>query len=114
MNSASPPARDDPPTAPRRDLADGSRGAIPGEPEQSAPRVVIADDQTLVRTGFRMILSEAGISKTDCTLEDAYGHHICTWTIRCQAQATQAHQAPLSNTAFARTVHSSGLDRSAQ
>ena len=25
------------------------------------PRVVIADDQRLVRTGFRMILSEAGI-----------------------------------------------------
>jgi DNA-binding NarL/FixJ family response regulator len=61
VNGASPPARDDPPTAPRRDLADGSRGAIPGEPGQSAPRVVIADDQTLVRTGFRMILSEAGI-----------------------------------------------------
>jgi DNA-binding NarL/FixJ family response regulator len=30
-------------------------------PEQSAPRVVIADDQTLVRAGFRMILREAGI-----------------------------------------------------
>jgi DNA-binding NarL/FixJ family response regulator len=29
-------------------------------PEQ--PRVVIADDQALVRTGFRMILAEAGIS----------------------------------------------------
>ncbi|HSR83505.1 MAG TPA: response regulator, partial [Streptosporangiaceae bacterium] len=25
------------------------------------PRVVIADDQALVRTGFRMILNEAGI-----------------------------------------------------
>jgi len=28
---------------------------------ESAPRVVIADDQTLVRTGFRMILRDAGI-----------------------------------------------------
>jgi DNA-binding NarL/FixJ family response regulator len=28
---------------------------------QPAPRVVIADDQTLVRTGFRMILRDAGI-----------------------------------------------------
>ncbi len=26
------------------------------------PRVVIADDQALVRTGFRMILAEAGIT----------------------------------------------------
>jgi DNA-binding NarL/FixJ family response regulator len=34
--------------------ADGA----PGEP---APRVLIADDQTLVRTGFRMILRDAGI-----------------------------------------------------
>ena len=34
--------------------ADGT----PGQPE---PRVVIADDQTLVRTGFRMILRDAGI-----------------------------------------------------
>jgi DNA-binding NarL/FixJ family response regulator len=34
--------------------ADGT----PGEP---APRVLIADDQTLVRTGFRMILRDAGI-----------------------------------------------------
>src|SRR5215469_15976337 len=31
--------------------------AAPAEP----PRVVIADDQTLVRTGFRMILNGAGI-----------------------------------------------------
>jgi DNA-binding NarL/FixJ family response regulator len=31
-------------------------GSTPG-----APRVVIADDQALVRTGFRMILNEAGI-----------------------------------------------------
>jgi DNA-binding NarL/FixJ family response regulator len=29
--------------------------------DPSAPRVVIADDQTLVRTGFRMILRDAGI-----------------------------------------------------
>ena len=32
--------------------------STPGEP---APRVLIADDQTLVRTGFRMILRDAGI-----------------------------------------------------
>ena len=32
--------------------------SAPGDP---APRVVIADDQTLVRTGFRMILRDAGI-----------------------------------------------------
>jgi DNA-binding NarL/FixJ family response regulator len=62
VNGASPPARDDPPaTAPRQDPAGGSSGAIPGEAGQPAPRVVIADDQTLVRTGLRMILSEAGI-----------------------------------------------------
>jgi DNA-binding NarL/FixJ family response regulator len=30
--------------------------------EAAAPRVVIADDQTLVRSGFRMILGAAGIS----------------------------------------------------
>jgi len=30
-------------------------------PGQPGPRVVIADDQTLVRTGFRMILRDAGI-----------------------------------------------------
>ena len=30
-------------------------------PSQAGPRVVIADDQTLVRTGFRMILRDAGI-----------------------------------------------------
>src|SRR5215469_17682840 len=29
--------------------------------ENSEPRVVVADDQALVRTGFRMILREAGI-----------------------------------------------------
>ena len=32
-----------------------------GTTAQSEPRVVIADDQTLVRTGFRMILRDAGI-----------------------------------------------------
>jgi DNA-binding NarL/FixJ family response regulator len=31
-------------------------------PGQPGPRVVIADDQTLVRTGFRMILRDAGIA----------------------------------------------------
>jgi DNA-binding NarL/FixJ family response regulator len=31
-------------------------------PDPPGPRVVIADDQTLVRTGFRMILRDAGIS----------------------------------------------------
>jgi DNA-binding NarL/FixJ family response regulator len=30
--------------------------------EEAPPRVVIADDQTLVRSGFRMILAAAGIS----------------------------------------------------
>jgi DNA-binding NarL/FixJ family response regulator len=30
-------------------------------PDPAAPRVVVADDQTLVRTGFRMILRDAGI-----------------------------------------------------
>jgi DNA-binding NarL/FixJ family response regulator len=35
--------------------------AADGTPGQSSPRVVIADDQTLVRAGFRMILRDAGI-----------------------------------------------------
>jgi DNA-binding NarL/FixJ family response regulator len=35
--------------------------AADSTPDQSSPRVVIADDQTLVRTGFRMILRDAGI-----------------------------------------------------
>jgi DNA-binding NarL/FixJ family response regulator len=35
--------------------------AAQGGASEGLPRVVIADDQTLVRTGFRMILSEAGI-----------------------------------------------------
>jgi DNA-binding NarL/FixJ family response regulator len=39
-----------------------SQATTGGEPDQSAPRVVIADDQTLVRIGFRMILNEAGIA----------------------------------------------------
>ena len=39
---------------------------VPGPPSPLAqaegqPRVVIADDQALVRTGFRLILAEAGI-----------------------------------------------------
>ena len=34
--------------------------AAPG-PAPEPPRVVIADDQALVRTGFRMILNESGI-----------------------------------------------------
>jgi DNA-binding NarL/FixJ family response regulator len=33
----------------------------PGPPGPPSPRVLIADDQTLVRTGFRMILQNAGI-----------------------------------------------------
>ena len=33
----------------------------PVAPALAEPRVVIADDQALVRTGFRLILSEAGI-----------------------------------------------------
>jgi DNA-binding NarL/FixJ family response regulator len=38
-------------------------GPVPSAPAEApgSPRVVIADDQTLVRTGFRMILNEAGI-----------------------------------------------------
>jgi DNA-binding NarL/FixJ family response regulator len=35
--------------------------AADSAPSQLEPRVVIADDQTLVRTGFRMILRDAGI-----------------------------------------------------
>jgi DNA-binding NarL/FixJ family response regulator len=35
--------------------------AADGAPGPPGPRVVIADDQTLVRTGFRMILRDAGI-----------------------------------------------------
>jgi DNA-binding NarL/FixJ family response regulator len=35
--------------------------AAPDGASEGLPRVVIADDQTLVRTGFRMILSEASI-----------------------------------------------------
>jgi DNA-binding NarL/FixJ family response regulator len=42
------------PTGPVTDAA-----GLPGEP--APPRVVIADDQTLVRSGFRMILGAAGI-----------------------------------------------------
>jgi len=38
----------------------GEPGA-PATPEAGAPRVVIADDQTLVRSGFRMILGAAGV-----------------------------------------------------
>jgi DNA-binding NarL/FixJ family response regulator len=34
--------------------------AADSTPDQSSPRVVIADDQTLVRTGFRMILRDDG------------------------------------------------------
>lgn len=37
-----------------------SRATTP-EPESAQPRVLVADDQALVRTGFRMILREAGI-----------------------------------------------------
>jgi DNA-binding NarL/FixJ family response regulator len=36
-------------------------GAATREPAPDPPRVLIADDQTLVRSGFRMILSSAGI-----------------------------------------------------
>ena len=35
--------------------------AAPAAPPEPPPRVVVADDQALVRTGFRMILNEAGI-----------------------------------------------------
>jgi DNA-binding NarL/FixJ family response regulator len=38
----------------------GEAGA-PAAAEAGAPRVVVADDQTLVRSGFRMILGAAGI-----------------------------------------------------
>ena len=38
----------------------GEAGA-PAPGEADVPRVVIADDQTLVRGGFRMILGAAGI-----------------------------------------------------
>jgi DNA-binding NarL/FixJ family response regulator len=62
VNGTIPPSRDAPPEALRGVLADGSRGTIAGDSEQSAPRVVIADDQTLVRTGFGMILRGAGIT----------------------------------------------------
>jgi DNA-binding NarL/FixJ family response regulator len=61
VNDTIPPSREDRPAAPRQVLAAWNQDAVAGEPEQSAPRVVIADDQTLVRTGFRMILGEAGI-----------------------------------------------------
>jgi len=61
VNGTIPPSRDAQPGVPRGARADDSQGAGVGGPEQSAPRVVIADDQTLVRTGFRMILREAGI-----------------------------------------------------
>jgi len=35
--------------------------AAPAAPPEPPPRVVVVDDQALVRTGFRMILNEAGI-----------------------------------------------------
>jgi DNA-binding NarL/FixJ family response regulator len=38
--------------------------AAPGGSGETPPQVLIADDQTLVRTGFRMILREAGIPVT--------------------------------------------------
>jgi DNA-binding NarL/FixJ family response regulator len=40
--------------------SNGNAADLPRPPELE-PRVVIADDQTLVRTGFRMILRDAGI-----------------------------------------------------
>jgi DNA-binding NarL/FixJ family response regulator len=40
---------------------DARQHSVPGGPGQAAPLVVIADDQTLVRSGFRMILNAAGI-----------------------------------------------------
>jgi len=61
MTGTSPPPRGDPLATPPGTPADDSQDAAACEPEQSRPRVVIADDQTLVRTGFRMILREAGI-----------------------------------------------------
>lgn len=40
-----------------------SPGPPPAAPGPAGePRVVIADDQALVRTGFRLILAEAGIT----------------------------------------------------
>ena len=41
--------------------APGDAPAAPAAGPDDAPRVVIADDQTLVRGGFRLILSSAGI-----------------------------------------------------
>jgi len=61
VNGTSPPSRDAVPGPPGEPLACGSQVAADGGPEQPEPRVVIADDHTLVRTGFRMILREAGI-----------------------------------------------------
>ena len=48
---------------PGHDVAAEDAAALsPGADSVAAPRVVIADDQRLVRSGFRMILGAAGIS----------------------------------------------------
>jgi DNA-binding NarL/FixJ family response regulator len=58
MTAASPPGDCEPPGGSASPSDD--RAAPPGH-DAAPPRVVIADDQTLVRSGFRMILGAAGI-----------------------------------------------------
>lgn len=53
----------------------GVAGAVPGGDQGAVPlRVVVADDQALVRSGFRMILTVAGI---DVVAEAATGDEAC-------------------------------------
>jgi DNA-binding NarL/FixJ family response regulator len=58
MTAANPPGDCEPPDGSASPADD--RAAPPGH-DAAPPRVVIADDQTLVRSGFRMILGAAGI-----------------------------------------------------
>ena len=60
MSAAAPPSRQ-PPAGTPAGAAQCRQVTTGGEPRLPAPRVLIADDQHLVRFGFRLILTEAGI-----------------------------------------------------
>ncbi|GAA1260199.1 response regulator transcription factor [Kitasatospora nipponensis] len=59
----------------------GTPGTEPAAPEQRRPRVVIADDQELVRTGFGMILTARGI---EVVAEAADGAEAVAAAVRLQ------------------------------
>ena len=60
MSGPAPPSRQ-PPTGTPAEAAECRQVTAGGEPRLPGPRVLIADDQHLVRFGFRLILTEAGI-----------------------------------------------------